>query len=82
MTKVAADYEISDVALEKICVKHRNPVPGRGYWARKAAGHKVKQAVFRSVSDPATHSAHTHTKRWLQKTADGDGRKVRENPGF
>lgn len=53
MTKVAADYEISDVALKKICVKHRIPVPGRGYWAKKAAGHKVKQATFRPVSDLA-----------------------------
>ena len=31
MTKAAADYGISDVALKKICDKHRIPVPGRGY---------------------------------------------------
>lgn len=30
MTKVAADYGISDVALKKICEKHHIPVPGRG----------------------------------------------------
>lgn len=53
MTKVAADYGISDVALKKICVKHRIPVPGRGYWAKKAAGKKVERAHFRAVSDPA-----------------------------
>ncbi|MEQ8332513.1 hypothetical protein [Nisaea sp.] len=53
MTKVAADYGISDVALKKICEKHRIPVPGRGYWAKKAAGKPVKKALFRKVSDAA-----------------------------
>jgi len=31
MIKVAANYGISDVGLNKICKKHRIPVPGRGY---------------------------------------------------
>ncbi|MEQ9145435.1 MAG: hypothetical protein RLO08_13870 [Parvibaculaceae bacterium] len=52
MTKVAADYGISDVALKKICVKHRIPVPSRGYWAKKAAGKPVRHSHFRVVSDP------------------------------
>jgi len=52
MTKVAADYGISDVGLKKICDKHRIPVPGRGYWAKKSAGKKVKKAHFRLVDDP------------------------------
>jgi len=51
--KVAAEYGISDVALKKICDKHRIPVPGRGYWAKKAAGQKVARAHFRVVADPA-----------------------------
>ena len=52
MTKVAADFGISDVALKKIYDKHRIPVPGRGYWAKKAAGKKVDKAHFRAISDP------------------------------
>lgn len=51
MTKVAAEYGISDVALKKICDKHLIPVPGRGYWAKKAAGKKVEKAHFRAVAD-------------------------------
>lgn len=53
MIKVAADYGISDVALKKICDKHRIPVPGRGYWAKNAAGKKTKRTHFREVTDPA-----------------------------
>lgn len=53
MTKVAAHYGISGVALKKICDKHRIPVPGRGYWAKKAAGKTVSRAHFRAVTDLA-----------------------------
>lgn len=35
---VAAEHGISDVALAKICKKLGVPTPGRGYWARLAAG--------------------------------------------
>ena len=42
--QVARDYGISNVALKKICKRHDIPVPGRGYWARRAAGKKVAPA--------------------------------------
>jgi hypothetical protein len=43
MVKVAADYGISDVGLKKICKKFNIPVPGRGYWAKLAAGKSVSR---------------------------------------
>lgn len=43
MQKVAAKYDISDVGLAKICRKHDIPRPPRGYWAKVAAGKKVKK---------------------------------------
>ena len=39
--RVAKKYEISDVGLAKICRKLNIPRPGRGYWAKKAAGKPV-----------------------------------------
>lgn len=60
MMKVAADFGISDVALKKICDKHRIPVPGRGYWAKKAAGKKVERAHFRATTDPITNRVVIH----------------------
>ncbi len=36
--KLAKEYGISDVALSKTCRKLLVPVPGRGFWAKKAAG--------------------------------------------
>lgn len=52
MTKVAEEFGISDVALKKICQKHRVPTPPRGYWAKKDAGKPVKQVSFHDTADP------------------------------
>jgi hypothetical protein len=52
MTKLAETFGISDVGLAKICDRHRVPTPPRGYWAKKEAGHKVKQAIFVQADDP------------------------------
>ncbi len=43
MTHLAREFAISDVALHKICRKHGIPNPPLGWWAKKAAGKKVKQ---------------------------------------
>jgi hypothetical protein len=40
---VARNYGVSDVALAKICRRLNIPVPGRGYWARVAAGQRLKR---------------------------------------
>lgn len=42
ITKLAAEYSLSDVALHKICRKHDIPTPPVGYWAKKAHGKTVK----------------------------------------
>lgn len=39
---VAKRYEVSGVALAKVCRKLGVPLPGRGYWARKRAGQKLQ----------------------------------------
>jgi hypothetical protein len=38
MRTLAKRYGVSDVALAKICRRHDVPLPGRGYWAKLAAG--------------------------------------------
>jgi hypothetical protein len=43
MSKLALHYGISGNGLAKICDRLRIPYPPRGYWAKKAAGHKVAQ---------------------------------------
>jgi hypothetical protein len=43
MSKLALHYGISGNGLAKICDRLRIPYPPRGYWAKKAAGHKDVQ---------------------------------------
>ncbi len=40
---VARSYGVSDVWLSKVCKWLQVPVPGRGYWAKKAAGKPVRK---------------------------------------
>lgn len=44
MTRLAAEYGLSDVALHKICRKHDVPTPPAGYWQKKAHGKPVSIA--------------------------------------
>jgi hypothetical protein len=41
VTEVAKDYGVSNVRLAKVCKRLGVPLPGRGYWARIAAGQKL-----------------------------------------
>ena len=61
MTKVAEDLGISDVALKKICDKHRVPTPPRGYWAKRAAGKPTKQIQLPQHLRSATR-AHRYSR--------------------
>jgi hypothetical protein len=46
MQALAKKYGISDVGLAKVCRKLSIPLPGRGYWARKAARQDVEQSAL------------------------------------
>lgn len=41
MRLLAKEFGVSNVALAKTCKKLHVPVPGRGYWAKKAANQPV-----------------------------------------
>ena len=60
MTKVSKRYQISDVALAKICKKLDIPVPERGYWARVTHGQKLKQAPLPERSKDTPQQSEVH----------------------
>lgn len=43
MQRLSKEFGLSDVGLAKTCRRYAIPVPPRGYWAKKQAGHKVRQ---------------------------------------
>ena len=56
LTKVAADYGISDVALKKICRKMEIPTPGLGYWRRLECGYTGAVPKLPPLSDDGVDS--------------------------
>jgi DNA-binding transcriptional regulator YhcF (GntR family) len=40
---IAKRYNVSDVALAKVCRKLKVPVPPRGYWAKIRSGHQLNK---------------------------------------
>lgn len=58
MTELAQDFGLSDVALAKRCRKLAVPIPGRGYWARVAAGQTPRQpALPKRTEKPMDYTA-------------------------
>jgi hypothetical protein len=49
MSKLAKSYGLSDVGLAKICKKLKIPVPGRGFWARKAHGKITRRPSLQKL---------------------------------
>ncbi|WP_157685261.1 hypothetical protein [Robbsia andropogonis] len=56
LTKVAKDYDISDVGLRKICVKLDVPLPAAGHWTKVAAGYAIKRPALRASTGPAAYT--------------------------
>ena len=53
MVKLAAELGLSGVGLAKLCRRCGITVPGRGYWAKRQAGHPVNsQALPHPEHDP------------------------------
>jgi hypothetical protein len=57
LIELAQDFGLSDVAVAKRCRKLGVPVPGRGYWARVAAGQAPRQPKLREREDQSTDYA-------------------------
>lgn len=51
LVKLWRKYGISDVRLGKVCRKLKIPLPGRGYWAKRAVGQTVEQVPLPEFKD-------------------------------
>jgi hypothetical protein len=70
MTKVSKRYEISDVALAKVCKRLDIPVPARGYWARTSHGQRPKQQPLPRRSKDVPQQVEVHpilSTQWKKK---------------
>jgi hypothetical protein len=51
LVKIAAKYNISAVALGKVCRKLQIPLPGRGHWTKKEFGKAVEQTPLPTATN-------------------------------
>lgn len=59
ITKLAAQYRLSDVALHKICRKHEVPTPPAGYWMKKQYDKPVRITPLPKVKSAGDIVIHT-----------------------
>lgn len=68
MKVVAERYGVSDVALAKTCRKLDVPLPGRGHWAKVAAGQKVKRTPLPPLEEGQTGYLYSQFRRRKDKS--------------
>src|SRR6266852_6005575 len=51
LRKLAAEYNISDVGLAKICHKLKIPLPGLGHWTKIGCGHTITRPALPEVEN-------------------------------
>jgi hypothetical protein len=55
LDSLAKELGLSGRGLGKLCDRHNIPVPPRGWWAKKAAGHQVEQTLLPAAA-PGTQT--------------------------
>lgn len=85
MTRLAAEFALSDVALHKICRKHDIPTPPLGYWAKKQHGKPVRQTPLPKLKDDngqatiAIHEGAANSESEAMSTARAVVREALDN---
>ena len=73
---LAHELGLSGRGLGKLCARLKIPVPPRGYWAKRAAGHRVSQPRL-----PVLQGGHPSPIEFdLNPAASGDGRQPEAHP--
>lgn len=83
MTKLAAEFSLSDVAVHKICRKHDVPTPSPGYWAKKTHGKPVRTTPLPRPGDQAEiviHEGAGSNESEAMSTARAQVRAALEQP--
>lgn len=73
VSEVAKDYNMSDNALRKRCIKMNIPLPQRGYWTKLKAGQDVskpvlpEQVIESDSADPYSPIRPDSITQWLDR---------------
>lgn len=78
------EYGLSNVGLGKICGHRQIPVPPRGYWAKKYAGHKMKPPppLPKPTKPEYAATIHLHRETVVKSEAVGEPATVAPEIAF
>ncbi len=79
VSQLAIQYGISNVALGKLCRRMGIPTPGRGDWARRKAGQKLKRPALPKAQRGQSQSV-TMTRDLSRKVTRPGGTKLQGKP--
>lgn len=78
MTKLAAEYGLSDNGLAKVCKKLNVPRPEVGYWSKLAAGHKVNKKPLPALKEDTPNEYELSNNETKEKGVSEDILKLIE----
>jgi hypothetical protein len=78
---LAQEFGISDVALAKTCRKAKIPVPGRGFWAQRAAGKQVRMLSLPTLRDSDLETLRT-IEFWPRPKPEAPSGPIAEQAAF
>jgi hypothetical protein len=81
MSRLAERFGLSGNGLAKICRRLEVPYPPRGWWAKKAAGHPVRELPLPSARPGTPAAAHIIARERPAKSAGADLAALRETLG-
>ena len=81
MVRLGEQFGVSGNGLAKICRRLDVPYPPRGWWAKKAAGHKVRQAPLQKLRPGTPNAADIVARERGAHAAATDLEPLRESVG-
>lgn len=81
MSRLSDHFGLSGNGLAKICRRLEVPYPPRGWWAKKAAGHKVRQAPLPKPQPGTPNAAQIFRRERSPDTSATDLASLRETVG-
>src|ERR1051326_3790242 len=70
ISEIAAEFGQSGRGLAKLCARYDIPVPPRGWWAKKAAGHDVPRPPLPASRQPKPITVERHAAPTPAESSD------------
>lgn len=78
LTRLAPDFNLSDVGLRKVCDRLHVPTPPRGYWAKRQHGRNPPKEPLLELPEGASETYVVRETRSTGTSSDDNSQAVSE----